>query len=291
MRTAILGDVSSLKARIAKRLRSPGPTLRDHGFAAAGELDRVVVVSPHLDDAVFGCGDLLAARPGSTAITVFAASPPEYPGSVASWDAQCGFGPADDSMAIRRAEDAAALALLGAIPVWLPYCQDSHVPRPGGPLRPPDGAATALEAAIRAAQPTAVVVPIGLSHPEHRCVHDLALEVRDRIPEVAWFAFAEIPYQALPGELTAAITRLVGRGVSLEPVVLEVGAEHRARKVRAVEAYVTQVGPLDRAWALRRRIRVTPEGYWRIGQPVKVGSGVGSGWSRSRRRVGPISAP
>jgi hypothetical protein len=269
VRTVILGVVSSLKAKIVRRLRSPAPTLRDHGFTAAGELDRVVVVSPHLDDAVFGCGDLLAARPGSTVITVFAASPPEYPTSVGFWDAQCGFGPADDSMAIRRAEDAAALALLGAIPVWLPYCEDSHVSRPGGPLRPPDGAATALEAAIRAAQPSAVVVPFGLSHPEHRCVHDLVLEVRDRIPEVAWFAFAEIPYQALPGELTAAIARLTSHGVTLDPVMPDVDPEHRTRKVGAVEAYVTQVGPLDRSWALRRRIRVTPEWYWRIGPPVR----------------------
>ena len=50
-----------------------------------------MVLSPHCDDAVFGCGELLADRPGSTVITVFAGRP----GSgvpLTRWDAAAGFG-------------------------------------------------------------------------------------------------------------------------------------------------------------------------------------------------------
>ena len=45
----------------------------------ASSLARVVVLSPHFDDAVQGAGLLLARHPGSTVVTVFAGPPPEYP--------------------------------------------------------------------------------------------------------------------------------------------------------------------------------------------------------------------
>ncbi|MCK7501425.1 MAG: PIG-L family deacetylase [Comamonadaceae bacterium] len=44
-----------------------------------------VVVSPHLDDAVFGCGAWLAARPGCIVATVFAGEPPEL-AALTDWD-------------------------------------------------------------------------------------------------------------------------------------------------------------------------------------------------------------
>ncbi len=40
--------------------------MRDWGLVAPSELERIVVISPHLDDAVLGCGRLLAAHPGAT---------------------------------------------------------------------------------------------------------------------------------------------------------------------------------------------------------------------------------
>jgi len=50
----------------------------------------VAVISPHLDDAVFACGELLAARPGSVVITVLAGRPPrDLP--LTPWDAASGF--------------------------------------------------------------------------------------------------------------------------------------------------------------------------------------------------------
>jgi len=38
--------------------------MREWGVPGAGELDRVVIVSPHLDDAVLGCANFMAAHPG-----------------------------------------------------------------------------------------------------------------------------------------------------------------------------------------------------------------------------------
>jgi len=84
---------------------------------------RVVVVSPHLDDAVLSLGATIAraARAGAQvhALTVFAYGDEDLP--VAPWDAECGFRSAGHARSVRREEDARGCALVGAIPDWLPF--------------------------------------------------------------------------------------------------------------------------------------------------------------------------
>ncbi len=114
-------------------------------------LERIVVVSPHLDDAVLGCGQLLAAHPGGVVVTITARTPDAYPDPVGDWDALGGFGPGDDVMAARRAEDVAALAVLGATPVWLDH--DQYVYRDDLRALDPADVAPSLEEALVAAAP------------------------------------------------------------------------------------------------------------------------------------------
>src|SRR4029453_18976098 len=85
------------------------------------ELDRIVVVSPHFDDAVMGTGYLLAGHPGTTVVTVFGGRPPAYPDPPSDWDALGGFRAGDDVVALRRDEDSAALGVLDAVPHWLEF--------------------------------------------------------------------------------------------------------------------------------------------------------------------------
>src|SRR3954468_24729127 len=96
------------------------------------DTEPVVIVSPHLDDAVFGCGELLAARPGSVVVTVFAGAPPTYE-TVTEWDALAGIHPGEDVLAARRAEDRAALGALGARPVWLDFRDSQYHDSPTVP--------------------------------------------------------------------------------------------------------------------------------------------------------------
>jgi LmbE family N-acetylglucosaminyl deacetylase len=67
-------------------------------------MDSLLVISPHLDDAVISCGSLLLAHPGATVVTLFAASLAAYTNPLNEHDTQCGFQPGDDTMAIRRAD-------------------------------------------------------------------------------------------------------------------------------------------------------------------------------------------
>ena len=83
---------------------------------------RVVAVSPHLDDAAFSAGALLAGLAAAGAdvcvVTVFTASVPEPRGFALACQTDKGIAPEVDYMALRRAEDDAAVAALGA-PVHL----------------------------------------------------------------------------------------------------------------------------------------------------------------------------
>ena len=103
--------------------------MRDWGVVGADELQRAVVVSPHMDDAVLGLGQLLAANPGVTVVTVFAGRPAAYPEPMTRWDQLAGFKPGDDVIAARRDEDTKALTELDAIPVWLDHVEHQYLPR------------------------------------------------------------------------------------------------------------------------------------------------------------------
>ena len=89
------------------------------------DVQRVVVVSPHLDDAVFSCGQWLGNAPRCTVLTVFAGFP-EGRRRLTSWDERCGFAGAEEAMATRRDEDRHALELLSADPFWLDYLDSQY---------------------------------------------------------------------------------------------------------------------------------------------------------------------
>src|SRR6476620_2692847 len=95
--------------------------MRDWGLVSEAERQRIVIVSPHLDDAVLGSALRMIAAPTTSVITVLAGNPPAYPRSMRYWDVQGGFGPDDDVMAVRRAEDRAALVTLDASPHHLDF--------------------------------------------------------------------------------------------------------------------------------------------------------------------------
>ena len=155
------------------------------GFERANDLDRVLVISPHLDDAVMSCGALLLAHPGATVVTMFAASPTTYTNPLNEHDTDCGFQPGDDTMAVRREEDVAALAAVGARPRWLGLCQQSHVAR-ADPIAVPPGAVDALTQVLAAVAPTTVVAPLGLLHPDHQACHATALAALPALAAIRW---------------------------------------------------------------------------------------------------------
>jgi LmbE family N-acetylglucosaminyl deacetylase len=199
----------------------------------------LLLVSPHLDDAVFSCGRLLSCRPGSVVATLFAGRPPGVAAPNA-WDAACGFAAGDDVVAARRAEDAAALALLGATPAWLDFLDAQY-----DGAEPAAALAAALAGLIERVRPAAVLAPLGLFHSDHRRARDAALAARrgaGRAP--AWYLYADLPYARMPGAVADELAALCARGLALEPVPTPAGGSE-PRKQRACACYRSQLRGLS----------------------------------------------
>ena len=246
------------------------PEMHQWGTVTPAELTRLVVVSPHLDDAVLGCSYLLAAHPGVPVVTVFAGRPVEYPDPPGHWDALGGFGPGDEVHVTRRAEDAAALAGFDAQPIWLDFVEHSYLERPDW-VRPDDVVDT-LEATLRGLRPTAVLAPFGLGNPDHDCTHEAAMLVRARMLDdadggPAWFCYEDMGYQHIPGLLAWRVSRLFRQRVWPTPVAAPVDVDH-PRKLAAVACYPTQVAALEAEWGLTDKLDAQPpEQYWRLAPP------------------------
>jgi LmbE family N-acetylglucosaminyl deacetylase len=246
--------------------------MREWGLPRAGELDRIVVVSPHLDDAVLGCGNFLAAQPGATVVTVFAGKPPAYPEPMRKWDVQGGFAPGDDVMAVRRAEDLAALAVLDATPVHLDHVEYTY--NPGDRPTSPDELVESLAPALAALEPTLVLAPFGLANPDHDVTHRACLLARDRIgADVAWWCYEDIGYKHIPGLLAWRVATLFRRKLWPTPVCPAIDPAE-PRKAAAITCYASQLPALEEDWQIGAKLDApAPEQFWRIDPPP-------AGWER-----------
>ncbi len=252
------------------------------GLLDASTWERLVVVSPHFDDAALGTAHLLGTYPGSTVITVLGGRPSTYPDEVTGWDAAGGFAAGDDVVGARRLEDRAAMALLGAEPVWLDFPDHQYLAP--GEQPSPDDVAPALLDAIVAARPSAVFLPMGLAHPDHVLTHRAGLVARARLlvgfgpdvnddgatdmdPGPEWFCYEDAGYKHLPGMLARRVAELVANGLWPTPSVVPVRPDMAAKR-SAIMAYTSQVAPLERDMHLSEHLAAnTPEQYWRLSPP------------------------
>jgi LmbE family N-acetylglucosaminyl deacetylase len=146
----------------------------------------VIVVTPHLGDAVLGCGNLLAAHPGSVVVTVFAGIPADAY-VVPEWDATCGFGSPRQAVTVRRREDRAALERLDAEPCWLNF-PDSQYRR----TATLDEVGVRLARALRRHRPERVAIPLGLLPGDHDLAHQAAARLMKHIP-CDWLGYDDAP--------------------------------------------------------------------------------------------------
>lgn len=239
------------------------------GTVDPADLDNIVVLSPHFDDAAMGAGLMILSHQQSSpaVITVMGGPPAAYPDPVTEWDALGGFQRGDDIVARRREEDRAAMEVLGAEPVWLDFVDHQYLE--------PDQRASAeqvadeVERAILARRPTAVFAPLGLANPDHVVTHEAAMLVRDRQPDLAWFCYEDHGYKHLPGLLAHRVGGLLKSGRWPTPAMVPVGVDTGTKR-RAVWCYTSQIPPLERDHGLTQRLAANvPEQFWRIAPPPR----------------------
>jgi LmbE family N-acetylglucosaminyl deacetylase len=156
---------------------------------------RIVVISPHLDDAILSLGAAIhrAALRGASVdvLTVFAGDVGS-PCCAGDWDSASGFTMAGEAAAARRREDLSACRALGARPVWLSF-GDEQYPRGGDALE----ILAAITGQIAGAE--LVLVPgFPLHHQDHDWLARTLAGVDLGAEAVA--AYVEQPYACLAGE-------------------------------------------------------------------------------------------
>ena len=202
--------------------------------------------------------------------------PPAYPDEPTDWDAAGGFQAGDDVVAVRHEEDRAAMAVLGAEPVWLDFADHQYLAKKDRPT--PAEVAPVLEAAILAVDTTAVFLPMGLANPDHVMTHDAGRIVLEGHPGLAWFCYEDHGYKHIPGMLAWRVSKMFRAGLWPTPALVPLDLDMQ-RKRKAIYCYTSQIGPLEHRPHAERTI-----GGQRSGTDVAAGSS--AFWmGRSHRRV------
>ena len=204
-------------------------------------------LSPHLDDVAFSCGGLVAqlgdAGWRTVMATAFTRSMPSPTGFALACQTDKGLAPNVDYMALRRAEDRAAAAILGTEPRWLDLPEAPHrgyhaAPALFGPILDGDDVWRPLTALladlVTELRPDLVLAPQGLgSHADHRQLITAVLALPQQQP-LAFYKDA--PY-AIRNHSAPPDVRVAGRPACAAGISAGLG-----RKVRASCAYGSQIG-------------------------------------------------
>lgn len=211
----------------------------------------VVVLSPHLDDAVLSCWRVLT-KPGELMVINLFTGVPAGLDTPAWWDRYTGATDSAERVRERIEEDRRALAFAGRTAVNLGFL-DKQYRNEAQPL------VALAESIERLLAPGArIYAPAAFAdHADHGLVRAAALELR-----AAGFAvslYADLPHASVHGwpawvtgssappasDLAGALWDhvLAGTG-ALAPAVHHLDAEDYARKLRAVRMYGTQLAAL-----------------------------------------------
>ena len=204
-------------------------------------MSHLVAVSPHLDDAAFSAGGLLAhhARASGrvTVVTCFTANVARPTGFALACQLDKGLSADADYMALRRDEDRQACAVIGAEPVHLPFLEAPHRGYETAPalfgLRRADDAmadrlAPALAALLDRLAPDLLLGPLAIGdHVDHWIVRDAL--ARSRRATLLW---EDWPYLDRPGLRRPPLPT---RRLPLDPELTE-------RRIAMCGAYATQLG-------------------------------------------------
>jgi len=168
-------------------------------------MPRALALSPHLDDAAFSAGGALArmAAEGWDVVvaTLFTATVPDPAGFALACQTDKGLPPEADYMAIRRAEDLAACAALGARAVHLPLREAPHrgygsPPALFAPPRSDDmahlDAADAIAVLLRALDPDLLLAPQAIGGHVDHVLTVRAVQLLDPHRPVLWWR--DFPY-------------------------------------------------------------------------------------------------
>ena len=229
------------------------------------------IVSPHLDDAVLGCGRFMAAHPGVTVVTVFAGNPPAYP------DVRCGYWDVQSGLRARRRRDGGAPRTRTAPRsrcstrrrVHLDFVEHTYNPgdRPVAPDVLADGLAAALARARADARARAVRSREPRSRRDAPRVHARRATRLGRRRRRGG-ATRTRATSTFPGMLAWRVSSLFRRELWPTPVCPRVVDRRRRASRPRSRAIPTQLLALEDDWQIGAKLDApAPEQFWRLAPP------------------------
>ena len=217
-------------ARIVRAMRADDVLASTLGWPPG----RVVVISPHLDDAVLSLGATIARasrRGARVCILTVLAGDPESQLPAGGWDREAGFVTQGEAAVGRREEDRRACGILGADPVWLPFPDSQYVhPRHEGDV------VSAVHGVVQGAD--GVLLPgHPLSNRDHAWLTTTLLGSGLPAGQVGFYA--EQPYAGRLGVQRSVPGAIEGLRVAWRPA--QTRLLHRVTKVRAISSYRSQL--------------------------------------------------
>lgn len=211
----------------------------------------MLILSPHLDDGVLSCGQVMAGREDCVVATVFAGCPdPGVVSTTFDWDS--GWKTASAAHDGRRGEDDRAVELLRATPVRFDFLDNQY--RELG-LRNHTVSGDGLEGAVAAAivavaGPMALALgghltvlgPLGLAHPDHHIVRRAVETAVRRVgfDRCELWCYEDLPARVLWPE-TVPDALAWWRGMGWDPVLGFLGTGDPVIKEAAVRCYRSQI--------------------------------------------------
>jgi LmbE family N-acetylglucosaminyl deacetylase len=210
----------------------------------------IVVLSPHLDDAVLSAWSVVTDRREVEIVNVFAGLPASRPAT--RYDRLAGAADSRSLMRERLSEDRDALALADRVPIALPFLDRQY--RESDPAT--GELARALSRCVPAASALHAPGAIG-GHPDHVITRDLALDLGRRVG-LPVTLYAELPYAVRFGwphwvtgaeadprldpdvDWEASLSAAAVERAALEACVRRLSDEEAATKLRAMKRYRTQ---------------------------------------------------
>lgn len=228
-------------------------------------LEPVLVLSPHLDDAVLSCGHFLFAHPSTAVVTVLAGAPDALHEGYNSKTTGKPYAP--DAISVRRDEDRKAMDFLGATPVWLDLLDADYAA-----YRPPtdygDVIRDEIGRVLSEMRPKSVFAPLGLMHADHLAVSEACLELAINSP-FTWYLYMDLPYGLANRRVLSRRVATVSQHVRL--VEFDSYDGEPGIKQRAMGLYASQYAPTRRSF--RRGFDATMRGterYWRVDALLSV---------------------
>lgn len=212
-------------------------------------MKKILLVSPHFDDAVLSAGQFMADRPDADVATVFAGLPLTPDNVHTPYDTKCGFKDARDAIGVRIRENDEALALLEARAINLDFPDSQYKNKVNS-----DDIVETLQHLVDKYHYEFIMGPIGIGHPDHLIVTNAILRLKFDGPIYLW---EDLPLRVMEPELVWDRVETL----NLKGKLWQTGTtgDKIAKKIRSMTCYKSQVntGILD------PYIMYVPERFWK----------------------------